>query len=359
MFTGEPIARGLLEVRNPPVRRGDVRQDLSVAVRAVDVCDIQGPDEGLLPAMAVITSAVAEQHGGLRPRPARLELAARRVPDPGTDVTFLIAGHHADPDGVAELSLERESNTHVAHVDVWVRADRRRRGAGSALLAAAEDRGRRAGRTLAMALAASPAPSGRAFFEARGYVAALSSLCNRVLLDDVDRSLLDRWADEIDAAYDLVLVDGRTPDHLVQPQLEALAGINDAPIGDLEVEDEAFTAAGLAAVEAAAVASGQRRLTYLAVHRETGQGAGFTTVRFDPEDPAVLWQRGTAVARAHRGHRLGRRLKAVMLQHLLATVDGAREVRTENAGTNQHMLAINDALGFVPWAEEVVLQKHL
>jgi hypothetical protein len=45
--------------------------------------------------------------------------------------------------------------------------------------------------------------------------------------------------------------------------------------------------------------------------------------------------------------------------NLLATAAGAREVRTENAGTNAHMRAINDALGFLPWAEQVALQKRL
>lgn len=186
--------------------------------------------------------------------------------------------------------------------------------------------------TLVVAEVESPAPSGRAFFEARGYAAGLVALSNPVLLDDVDRSLLEAWVADPDPAYDLVLIDGRSPEHLVQPQLEALAGINDAPLRDIEVEDEVFTADGLAAVEKVVAALGQRRCTYLAIHRATGQGAGFTTVRWDPGEPAVLWQRGTAVSRAHRGHRLGRRLKAAMLLHLLATVPGAREVRPRTPG---------------------------
>jgi GNAT superfamily N-acetyltransferase len=330
-----------------------------MAVTSVEICDLNGPDGLLLPAMAVITAVVAEQRGGLRPLAPERELARRRIPDPACEATFLVAGEPSDPDGVAEVAIELESNAHVAHIDIWVPEGRRRRGTGSVLLAAAEDRVRAAGRTLAMAQVDSPAPSGRAFFEAHGYAAALSSLCNRVLLDDVDRSLLDDWTAHPDPAYDLLLVEGTTPDHLVKPQLEAMAGINDAPIGDLEVEDEHFTAERLEAMERAVAASGQRRCTYLAIHRPTGQGAGFTTVRWDPEEPRVLWQRGTAVTRAHRGHRLGQRMKAAMLRHLLGTVEGAVEVRTENAGTNAHMLAINDALGFAPWAEEVVLQKHL
>lgn len=328
-------------------------------VVTVNLVGLDEPDDELLPAMAVITSAVAEQHGGLRPVPAERELARRRIRDPLRSSTFLIAGGRRDPDGAAELSLDLESNVHVAHVDVWVPEGRRRRGTGSALLAAAEDRARAAGRTLAMAQVESPAPSGRAFFEARGYAAALVGLCNRLMVDDVDRSLLDAWVADADPEYELALIEDATPPHLVTPQLEALAALNDAPVDDLEIGDEAYTAEWLAAFEASIAASGQRWCTYLAVHRGTGQGAGFTTVRWYPDEPRVLWQRGTAVTRAHRGHRLGRLMKAAMLRHLLPLVPEAREVRTENAGSNAHMLAINHALGFAPWAEEVLLQKHL
>lgn len=322
-------------------------------------CPLEDPDADLLPAMAVVAAATAEQWGGLPPKPAERELAARRVPDPGIRSRLLVAGDRADPDGVGDVAFELDSNTHLAHVDVWVPGDRRRRGVGSLLLAAAEDAARAGGRSLAMAQTESPAPSGRAFFQARGYTAAFVAHCSRLLLDQVDRSLLARWTADPDPVYDLVLVDGRAPDELVAPLLQASMAMNDAPIEDLEVEDDVLSAERLRALEAILAAAGERRWTYLAVHRTTGKGAGFTAVRWDPVQPSVVWQRGTAVTAAHRGHRLGRRLKAAMLLHVLAAACGAREVRTENAGTNTHMLAINDALGFAPWAEQVVLQKHL
>jgi len=326
---------------------------------AVTVCDIHGPDDEVLPAMAVVTAAAAEQQGGLPPRPAERELAVRRTADPALDTRLLLAGDPGDPDGVGEVAFELDSNTHVAHIDIWVPRERRRQGFGSALLAAAEERARTAGRTLGMAQVNSPAPSGRAFFEAHGYVAGLVSHCNRLLLAEVDRSLVASWVADADPGFDLVLVDGHAPDHLVPPLLEAVAAINDAPTDDLDLEGEAFSPDRFRAMEAAVDASGHRRCTFLAQHRATGAGAGFTTVRWDPEEPTVVWQRGTAVLPHHRGHRLGRRMKAAMLQHVLAAAEGAREVQTENAGTNAHMLAINDALGFAPWAEEVVLQKPL
>lgn len=323
------------------------------------VCDVHGPDADLLPAMAVVATVTAEQQGGLPPRPAPRELAVRRLVDAGEETQLLVAGDPADPDGVATLTFELGSNTHVAHIDVWVPEDRRRRGTGSSLLGAAEQWARVAGRTVGMAQVDSPAPSGLAFFEARGYVSAFRAVVNRVQLDAVDRSLLARWTEDPDPAYELVLLEGPVPDDLVLPLLQAMAGMSDEPYEDLDLDPRAATAEGIKGLEVLAGAAGQQRWTYLAVHVPSGEGAGFTSVRWDPDEPTVVWQRGTAVAPRHRGHRLGRRLKAAMLLHLLATATGAREVRTENAGTNAHMRAINDALGFLPEADQVVLQKRL
>ena len=325
----------------------------------VVVCDLHGPDADLLAAMAVVATVTAEQQGGLPPRRAERELAVRRLVDAGEETQLLVAGDRADPDGVATLTFELGSNAHVAHIDVWVPEDRRRRGTGSGLLSAAEQWARVAGRTVGMAEVDSPAPSGRAFFEAKGYVSAYRAVVNRILLEAVDRSLLASWAEDPDPAYELVLLDGAVPDDLVPPLLQAMGGMSDAPHEDLDLDPRVATAEGIKGLEAVAGAAGHRRWTYLAVHVPSGEGAGFTSVRWDPEEPTVVWQRGTAAAPRHRGHGLGRRLKAAMLLHLLANAGGAREVRTDNAGTNAHMRAINDALGFAPWAEKVAMQKRL
>jgi hypothetical protein len=86
--------------------------------------------------------------------------------------------------------------------------------------------------------------------------------------------------------------------------------------------------------------------TVAAVHDETGQLAALTDFSVSPEFPEWGFQQMTAVARPHRGHRLGMLGKAAMLEWLATAEPGMRTIFTGNADSNGHMIAINEQLGY-------------
>jgi hypothetical protein len=73
---------------------------------------------------------------------------------------------------------------------------------------------------------------------------------------------------------------------------------------------------------------------------------GLTQVALDPGMPGWGHQLLTAVTRAHRGHRLGLLLKVTMQEWLAEAEPGVRRMQTWNAEANDHMVAINDELGY-------------
>jgi RimJ/RimL family protein N-acetyltransferase len=66
----------------------------------------------------------------------------------------------------------------------------------------------------------------------------------------------------------------------------------------------------------------------------------------DPQLPDWAAQQITTVRPEHRGHRLGLQVKIAMLDLLADREPAVRRILTGNAGENQHMIAINELLGY-------------
>jgi hypothetical protein len=79
-----------------------------------------------------------------------------------------------------------------------------------------------------------------------------------------------------------------------------------------------------------------------------GGFAGFHNVNWKASRPAVIEVEDTGVRREHRGHALGKWLKAQMTLRILDERPTVTDIRTGNADSNTAMLAINVALGYRP-----------
>jgi GNAT superfamily N-acetyltransferase len=254
--------------------------------------------------------------------------------------------------GAGWLGLNRtDSNTHLARFNVRVRADRRREGIGREMLSVIADTAEADGRSTLGCGAPKESP-GEAFLGAVGMDQKLLDRRRRLRVNEVDQSLLDGWiadAEKKTADYSLKLFDGPIPDEWVQPLIDLDETMNDAPRDDLDMEDWHQTVEEFRDYERISAERGVEFLWLVAQHGPSGELAGFTMLEWHPELAQLVWQQGTAVRREHRGHAIGRWLKASNFNLLRERNPQAAFIDTWNAGTNKWMLAINDDMGFRPY----------
>lgn len=155
------------------------------------------------------------------------------------------------------------------------------------------------------------------------------------------------------AGYETFGWAGSTPAALREEMAAIMARMStDVPVGELQLEPEAWNAERVAEADRVAERVGRRRLTTVARHVGSGRIVAYTQLDAPADKPRVAYQEDTLVHAGHRGHRLGLLVKALNLEHLVRECPGVERVHTWNAGENEHMLAINHALGFRDHAVE-------
>lgn len=260
-------------------------------------------------------------------------------------------------------------NRELAEVQVHVAPEHRRRGHGTALLATVEADLRARGRRIATALCGWPdalGPTGEgapgpAFARTHGYDLALAEV-QRELLLPVDAAVLDRLADEAapaHAAYTLRSWSGPVPDDLIEgwAQLTSML-VTEAPMGELELEQESASVEAVREREAVVARQGRTKVNTVALD-PAGEVVAYTDLATTVHEPDRAYQWGTLVHPDHRGHRLGVAVKVANLRLLQREHPGVARMTTYNAEVNGHMIAVNEALGFRPVARLGDFQKRL
>jgi GNAT superfamily N-acetyltransferase len=273
----------------------------------------------------------------------------------------LLACVDGAPVAVAEVELGEWDNRDLAWVYLIVHPDHRRAGIGSAFLAEISAMARQDGR-LKIGGAWWQTPATEGFARHHGFELGSQEIYRRVTLADLPSRFADAaYAEASPHArdYELVRIEGYTPVAMLPALADVTASINDAPIDDLDIEDEVFPVERIQNYENAALESGHRLYRVVARHRGTGELGGHTVVAVDTERPHLAHQHDTSVSRDHRGHRLGLLLKADLMRWLAEVEPQVVSIDTWNAESNAHMITVNERLGYQALGRELAFQRRL
>jgi GNAT superfamily N-acetyltransferase len=265
------------------------------------------------------------------------------------------------PVAVGSVATTDYDNLHLAWLGFTVRPEHRRRGLGSEMIEALIAETKSRGRT-SIGADGWDGEMPRAFAARHGLEEKSRAVMRRQHLDEVDWAELERLHDQAMAAasaYEVVRQVGRTPDDELAAVAEMAAAINDAPTDDLDIEDEVFSPERVRAYEDAQLARGDALYQIRARHRETGELAGHSVVAVEGERPELGHQHDTTVVGSHRGHRLGVLLKTDMNRWLREVQPQLTSIDTWNAESNDHMIAVNDAIGYRVMGRELQFQKSI
>jgi GNAT superfamily N-acetyltransferase len=152
---------------------------------------------------------------------------------------------------------------------------------------------------------------------------------------------------------------GSIPDSLLISYAAARNAIREAPRGGLSFAEPEWTPSRVRAEEGTAVARDCQLRAAVAVTEDAAQVAGLTYLEVYRSRPELAVQQDTAVLAGHRGHGLGVWLKAANLIGLTADHPAVTRVTTSNAADNEHMLRVNQALGFVTEARTEIREARL
>ncbi len=292
--------------------------------------------------------------------PYRREMQVRYSWD-GTPVLHLLGCADGVPVAVAELEVGEWDNRDFAWLGLTVHPAHRRLGHGTSMLEVLTERACARGCTKIGGAGWELEPT-QAFAARHGYQLAAQEICRVQHPQDLPAPLASELYAESAASgsdYELLRIAGRVPDDLLDPVVTLTAAINDAPTDDLDIEDEVFTSERVRSYEESTIRSGHRLYRIVARHRVTGTLGGHTLVAVDEDDDTLAYQHDTSVAREHRGHRLGLLLKADMMRWLGESEPQVESIYTWNAESNDHMIAVNQRLGYRIAGRELEFQRRL
>ena len=299
------------------------------------------------------------------------ELGALAHPAPGSRVHMFLVRRDGEPVAHARIGLPLESNATSAWVRVVVTPELRRQGIGRATLELLFDHLKAEGRTRAMADSAvglhggiDRDESGAVFLAASGFRQVGTEIRRDLDLSSVDVEAEARMYEDALAEagedYEVVRFTEPAPEEFLGDLAMMNSRLSEDTAGYIDGwEPSPFDTEKILAYQAAAVARLFRRHHVVVRHKPSGRLVAWSFLAVVAEDAKHADHEITIVVPEHRGHRLGMLVKTGLHRFAREAEPGLRWIQTWNASENEHMIHINEELGFVPVESYVEYAKDL
>jgi GNAT superfamily N-acetyltransferase len=229
--------------------------------------------------------------------------------------------------------------------DIHVLEAGRRRGVGSALLAAVSDEARGAGKTHLHIAASTARPDAIAFLEHRGFAEY-----DRWKVLALDLTGLDPPAVRLPPGIAITTLADR-PDLIEGVHAVATESFGDIPTGGEPISAGTLEEFRKRDVDRAEIPP---EGFAIAVAEASGEVVGYASVMFLPGSTTRGFHDMTAVGRAWRDRGIGRALKQATIAWSIR--NGLVQLETGNEDRNAAMRALNDSLGYRPQPDEVTFR---
>ena len=293
----------------------------------------------------------AEDMPGDPPTPRAMRIAEwRNLPD-FQRIPRWVLRDGDDIAGSAVAVYDLQQNLQNGFARIHVHPQRRRQGLGRVLAGSVLDHLAGEGRVRVDTWVKHGEVPGETMAADFGMKSVYGEKRSRLNIAELDLELMRSWVDrakERASDYELLYLKSPVPEEHLE-RLSALSAVmNTAPREDFEEEDEMVTPEMWRDIEDKTAAARGRLHNLVAIHRPTGEYAGYTQIKTQDLQPDLAWQHDTGVDPSHRNRGLGRWLKAAMILRIVADYPSIARVDTFNAGSNAPMLNINVAMGFRP-----------
>ncbi|MEU3461236.1 GNAT family N-acetyltransferase [Streptomyces sp. NPDC006733] len=262
-------------------------------------------------------------------------------------LAWLASDADSNPVGTAFLRLFDGGQDHLAELTLHVHPVERRKGVGSRLLDAAVAAARDNARRCVMAQAPAESP-GDNFLPARGFRKVLTMRFARLPLADVDTTALTKIIEKPHSDYRLASWHGTVPDTLAQTFAASRRAMDDMPMDDADYGTAAWDVDRVRAAAKAVAERGDDLHTVVAIDTRDDSIAGFTELVVPGQGTGDGQHYGTGVLPEHRGHGLGRWMKAESIRQAHERYPDLGGLLTDTADSNTHMRHISDSLGYMP-----------